>query len=143
MSAAVRFVLDTDSVSYQQLGRPAITARLAQIDPRQVAITVVTVEEQIQGRLAAIRRQRDPAGLPRAYHLLQATTAYFCRVPVLPFDEAALASYRELVRRKVRIGTQDLRIAAIVLARGAILVTSNQRHFAQVIGLAIEDWNIS
>lgn len=142
MSVAARFVLDTDSATYQQLGRPAIVTRLARVDPRQVAVTVVTVEEQVQGRLAAIQRQRDPAGLPRAYELLRATTAYFCQVPILPFDEAALAIYRELVQRRIRIGTRDLRIAAIVLARQAVLVTSNQRHFAQVAGLTIEDWNI-
>jgi tRNA(fMet)-specific endonuclease VapC len=141
MSAAVRFVLDTDAVTYQQRGRPAIVARLAQIDPRQVAVTIATVEEQLQGRRAAIRRQRDPAGLPRAYQLLRETTAYFCRIPVLLFDEAALATYRELLQRKLRIGTQDLRVAAIVLAHRAILVTGNQRHFSWIDGLAIEDWN--
>src|SRR2546421_1930768 len=114
MSAdAVRFVLDTDIVTYHQFGRPAIVARLAQVDPRHVATTVVTLEEQLQGRLASIRRQRDSQGLPRDYQLLQATNAYFCQVPVLPFDEAALTVYRELLGRRLRIGTQDLRIAAI------------------------------
>lgn len=139
----VRFVLDTDSVTYHQLGRAAIVARLARVDPRQVATTVVAVEEQLRGRLAAIRRQQDAQGLPRAYQLLQATNGYFCRVPVLPFDEAALAVYRELRARKLRIGTQDLRIAAIVLAQGATLVTSNRRHFDQIGELPIEDWNAS
>ncbi len=138
---AVRYVLDTDSVTYHQLGRTAILARLGAIDPQHVATTVVTLEEQLQGRLAAIRRQRDAQGVVRAYALLQVTNAYLCRVPVLPFDDAALAVYRELLTRRMRIGTQDLRIAAITLARRATLVTSNQRHFSQITELAIEDWN--
>ena len=137
----VRHVLDTDSVTHHQLGRAAILARLGAIDPQHVATRVVTLEEQLQGRLAAIRRQRDAQGVVRAYALLQVTNAYFCRVPVLPFDDTALAVYRELLTRRMRIGTQDLRIAAITLARRATLVTSNQRHFSQITELPIEDWN--
>lgn len=140
-ASSVRFVLDTDSVTYQQLGRPAITARLARIDPLQVATTIITVEEQLQGWLAAIRRQRAAQGLPRAYEPLQRTSAYFSRIPVLPFDEAALVMYQELLGRKIRIGTQDLRIAAIALAHRATLITSNRRHFDLVAELPVEDWN--
>lgn len=60
---------------------------------------------------------------------------------VLPLDIAAVALYREFVEQKLRIGAQDLKIAAIALSRQAILVTSNRRHFDQIPGLRIEDWN--
>jgi tRNA(fMet)-specific endonuclease VapC len=49
--------------------------------------------------------------------------------------------YRDLVKQKLRIGAEDLKIAAIVLAHQATLVTSNRRHFDQVPGLQVEDWN--
>lgn len=39
-----------------------------------------------------------------------------------------------------RAGTQDLKIAAIVLSVNGILVTRNQRDFARIPGLVIEDW---
>jgi tRNA(fMet)-specific endonuclease VapC len=136
----VRYILDTDTITYHQLGRSAIVARLTQLSPGQVATTVITMEEQLQGRLAAIRRQRDPDRLAQSYRLFQATQSYFCQLPVLPFDEVALARYRGLLEQRVRIGTQDLRIAAITLVNRAILVTSNQRHFGQLADLLIEDW---
>ena len=138
--ARPRYVLDTDIVTHHQLGRSEIVARLAQLAPQQVATTIVTLEEQIQGRLAVIRRQRDLGGLTRSYQAFHATHTYFCRVPVLHFDERAFALYHDLLGQKLRIGTQDLRIAAIALAHDAILVTRNRRHFDQVPGLIIEEW---
>ena len=65
------------------------------------------------------------------------------KINVLPFTVAALTRLTDLRERKVRVGTQDLRIAAIVLSVNGILVTSNRRGFDQVSGLAIEDWNVS
>lgn len=68
---------------------------------------------------------------------------YYCRVPVVPFDESAAAQYRALVAERLHVGTQDLRIAAIALSRDATLVTSNRRDFGRIPGLRIEDWNIA
>jgi len=64
---SVRYVLDTYSVTYQQFNRPAIMQRLAQVAPEQVATTVITMYEQLRGRLAAINRKQDDASLQLAY----------------------------------------------------------------------------
>jgi len=140
MSARLLYILDSDAVSYHQRGYPAIVARISSITPESIATTVVTVEEQFQGRLARIRRQPDLARLVAAYQQLRATQAYFCTIPVLPFDDAAAVQYRRLQARRIRTGTNDLRIASIALARGAILVTSNRRDFERIEELRWEDW---
>ena len=137
------YILDTDTISGQQAHRPTILRRLASVPPTQVFTTVITLREQIRGRLAVIDRMEEDAALIQAYTQLQATVDYFKQVNVLPFTGAALAQLQQLCQQKVRIGTQDLRIAAIVLSVGGILVTSNRRDFAKVPGLLIDDWNVA
>jgi tRNA(fMet)-specific endonuclease VapC len=128
-------------VTFQQAGREPILRRLAAVPAEAVYTTVITLREQMRGRLANLDRAQEGPALVRAYEQLQATLLYFCRVNVLPFTAAAAVSLADLRKQKVRISTQDLRIAAIVLSVNGILVTSNRRDFDQVPGLIIQDWN--
>ena len=64
----------------------------------------------------------------------------------LPFDDLAAEHYARL-RHLLEtagtvIGAYDLLIAAICLAHGCTLVTSNTNEFARVSGLSIEDWQV-
>lgn len=135
------YILDTDSVTFQQAGREPILRRLATVPGDAVYSTVITLREQMRGRLANVDRAPEGPALVRAYEQLQTTLLYFCRVNVLPFTPAAALKLAELRGEKTRLGTQDLRIAAMVLSVGGILVTSNRRDFGLVPGLVIEDWN--
>jgi tRNA(fMet)-specific endonuclease VapC len=136
------YVLDTDTVTFQQAGRETVLRRLAAVPAAMVYTTVITLREQLRGRLAAIDQATEGPVLVRAYEQLQATLLYFNHINVLPLTVAASARLADLREMKVRVGTQDLRIAAIVLSVNGVLVTSNRRDFDQVPGLAIEDWNI-
>jgi tRNA(fMet)-specific endonuclease VapC len=65
-------------------------------------------------------------------------------VQVLEFGELAYDRYIDLIThnaslRKKRL-QQDLRIAAIALSIGATVVTRNQRDFALVPRLTLENW---
>jgi tRNA(fMet)-specific endonuclease VapC len=137
----VRYILDTNAVTYQQLGKPSIVHRLAQFSPDEIGTTVITMYEQLRGRLAAVNRKQSTEELQISFERLQRTQRYYCRVRVLPFDAAAISEYQRLINQGLRIGAQDLQIAAIALAYHAVLVTSNQRHFERVPGLIIEDWS--
>jgi len=73
------------------------------------------------------------------YDLLARTIEDFRRFPLVPYDAAAVVVFDQLKATKLRIGTMDLRIAAIALARKLILVTRNGQDFSLVPGLRIED----
>ncbi|MEH2203003.1 MAG: type II toxin-antitoxin system VapC family toxin [Nostoc sp.] len=60
----------------------------------------------------------------------------------LGFDEYAINCYEDLIRQRIRIGTQDLQIAAITLSMNSILVTRNRKYFEKVPNLHLEDWTI-
>jgi tRNA(fMet)-specific endonuclease VapC len=61
---------------------------------------------------------------------------------VLPFDKQAMNEILDLQKRRTRIGTSDLRIAAIATANGVKLLCRNLRDFRQVPGLEVEDWTV-
>ena len=136
-----QYILDTDTVTHQQMGRESVLRRLTSVSPDLVFTTVVTLREQVRGRLAAVDQASEGDDLLLAYDRLLATVRYFAHVNVLSFTPAAAATLQKLRDQRIRIGTQDLRIAAIVLAVGGTLVASNRRDFEKVPGLTIEDWN--
>ena len=134
------YILDTDHLSLHQRNPHIFLSRLQQLTPDELAITVVTAEEQLRGRLAQIKKAASDTASIEAYRWLRTTIFWLGRYRILDFDEPASGIFKSLRQQKLRVGTQDLRIAAIALATGATLVTRNQRDFGQVIGLELADW---
>lgn len=136
------FVLDTDHISLQQRSHPVVFQRLRSLNPVDtVAVTTITVEERIRGRLEIIRRYHDSPKQVAAYAAFQETLRYFAPWNVFDFSQKAFDQFSDLRQQKIRIGSQDLRIAAITLTVGGTLVTRNRRDFAPKPGLTIEDWS--
>ena len=138
-----RYILDTDHIPLLQQVHPILIQRVSAVNPDDISVTVVTVEEQVRGWLNAIRKtsqSSQPERLIWAYRGLRDVVLYLSRLNLVDFSEDAYAHYLELRRQRIRIGTQDLRIAAIVLAENSILLTRNRRDFVQVPGLVFEDW---
>lgn len=135
------YILDTDQVSLSQREHPRVLQQMAVVGSRHLATTIITVEEQISGRFAVIKRAAAGEKLIGADQDLQNTLGYFTTLTVLPFTAIANAHYEALRRQSIRIGTQDLRIAAIVLSVKGTLVTRNWKDFQRVPGLPLEDWS--
>ncbi|MCC5617247.1 type II toxin-antitoxin system VapC family toxin [Nostoc sp. CHAB 5836] len=137
------WILDTDHVSLFQQRHPVVTQRINALNSEDIAITIITVEEQLRGRFNVIRKASSSDALLLAYAKLQATLEFFKNVRSLAFDEYAINCYEDLIRQRIRIGTQDLRIAAITLSVNGILVSRNRKDFEKVPNLRLEDWTIS
>ncbi len=134
-------VLDTDIASESVHGNVAIRARVAALSQEEVCVTIVTAQEMVAGWLPQLTRQQPAdryvwayAGLRRALHFLRDIT-------ILDFDDAAAREYTRLRATYRRLGTMDLRIAAIALVNNAVVVTRNVSHFGQIEGLGVEDWS--
>jgi tRNA(fMet)-specific endonuclease VapC len=83
------FVLDTDILSLFQRGHPSVVSRCHSHPPSALAVTIITVEEQLSGWYTLIRKARRPEQLPPVYDRLQTTVQFFSGVTILPFSAQA------------------------------------------------------
>jgi tRNA(fMet)-specific endonuclease VapC len=139
------YVLDTDHLSF--LDRPnsdegkRILHRMEDARQDGVATTIVNYEEHTRGWLAFVAKAKSVATLVDAYRRLESHLTVYRSIPVLGFDVRAATRLQDLKSKKPKVGTVDLRIAAIVLVHDATLVTRNRVDFEQVPGLKISDWS--
>jgi tRNA(fMet)-specific endonuclease VapC len=134
-------VLDTDCLTLLLHGHAEICRRAAAHDPAELALTIVTVEETLTGWYSQIRKAKSDEQLIRAYAALQQAVEFCARARILPVAKEAMLHFNDLRPRKLRLGSNDLRIASVVLAHDAVLVTRNLRDFKRVTGLHVTDWS--
>jgi tRNA(fMet)-specific endonuclease VapC len=135
-------VLDTDHFSDWQRDSNAgkrLRVRL-ESTKSQIAVSIVTVEEQMRGWLAEIGRHHDVHQQISAYAKLQRQVEIFAEWLIVPWDRDSADLFVSLRAQGVRIGTLDLKIACMVRTRDAILLTRNTLDFAKVPGLKFENW---
>jgi len=138
-----QYILDTDHVSLWLQEHPFIYSNKLTLVP-SVAVTIITVQELFNGWVVKINSPSQSDNLVELYTKFWTTVEFLRDIQVLNFDPTADKQYRTLLRtypplRKNRI-QKDVRIAAIALSLNAVLVTRNQRDFAQIPGLVLEDW---
>jgi tRNA(fMet)-specific endonuclease VapC len=135
-----RYVLDTDTVVLFQEGNAAVCRRVLARPIDELAISVISVEEQLSGWYTMVRRAKNATALARAYQHLADCVSMLSHFRILPFTESAIEKYEQLAKQKLGVKHMDLRIAAIAIEHAATLVTRNRRDFERVDGLLIEDW---
>jgi tRNA(fMet)-specific endonuclease VapC len=135
------YVLDTDHLSLYGRNHPALIERL-QVDSVDLKTTAINVEEQLRGRLAQVAEAKSGISLTNAYRWLSETVKLLADFEVLQFTEEAQLIYQDFKSRRIRVGTQDLRIASIVIAHNGVLLSRNLRDFEKIPNLMVRDWTI-
>ena len=138
------YIFDTDHLSFiQRNGQEGkqILGKLATMKELVVAVTVITYEEQVRGRLNFLSKAKTLNEQIFAYQGLQQLALDYQSIIIIPFDRAAALEHQRLRKAYPRLGNMDLKIAAISLINNATLLTRNKSDFGQVIELQIEDWS--
>jgi tRNA(fMet)-specific endonuclease VapC len=129
----MRYLLDTDSVSYALRGQGDVANRIKTQRPSELSMSAIT--------LAELRFGADRKGSRKLHGLIDVFAA---AIEVAQFDEGAAAEFGRigslLAERGTPIGEFDILIAAHAVALRCTLVTNNTRHFSKVPGLSLENW---
>ena len=120
------FLLDANICIYLLGGRSEIAAKRVQNCVRGELVTSAVAYAEVM-----IGAERLNAVVP--------ALAFFMQVPVLPFDEAAGDVYSQLPFKR---GSYDRLIASQALSLGLTIVTSNEKDFADVPELLVENWTV-
>ncbi len=105
-----------------------------------VGVAIVTVEERMRGWLAVIAKEKTALRQVGGYRELAKLFDFYQEFEDVPFDEPAARLFDELRAQHLRLGTMDLKIAAIALVNNALLLSANQRDFERVPSLRVANW---
>jgi tRNA(fMet)-specific endonuclease VapC len=129
----MNYLIDTDWVIDHLNQVESVTARLHELAPEGLALSVVSLGELYEG----VYYSRDPEASERSLQRFLNR-----ELTILGIDEETCKRFgRERGRLRTigqRIGDMDLMIAATALQYDLTLLTNNRRHFERIDGLRIE-----
>jgi tRNA(fMet)-specific endonuclease VapC len=137
------YLVDTDIYSLYLRREPTVVESVARHAEDNVAIPIIVVQEIWGGWSTAIVKAKSPEELAHGYTKLTETIDDLKTWKLATYPATAIKRYQTLKNQKLNVGTNDLKIAAIALEAGAIVVTHNVRDFKRIPGLAIEDWAVT
>lgn len=130
----MRYLLDTNIISDLMRNRTGkCAARLAEAGSENVCTSVIVACELRYG-----------VAKKRSVELSRRLQAVLGALEILGLEPPADVAYAQqrtkLEAEGAPIGSNDLLIAAHALAIGATLVTDNDKEFARIAGLKVENW---
>ncbi len=122
----MKFLLDSNTVIDLLIGaKPPLFARVTACDAGDLAVSAISCVEVAHG---------SARGKPPPMSVLE---TFLKQVALVDFDGACVLRYAALPFRR---SSFDRLIAAHALALNLTLVTNNERDFADIPGLRVENW---
>lgn len=135
---AIRYLLDTNICIYiAKHNPPVVRQRFAHHAASELAMSVITLGELRFGAEKSQSRERAVAAINQLESTIQVAVLSEAVGEHYGQIRAALQSTGQV------IGNNDLWLAAHARAEGWVFVTNNEREFARVEGLQIENWAVS
>ena len=126
----MKFLLDTNTVSYYLRGIPATVRHIQSQKPLTLGISAITAMELAYG----VSKRKSPS-------LTNSVQGFLSGIQVLPFDQEAAKQAGEvratLERNGIAISLADSQIAGHALALGLTLISTDE-VFKQVHGLTVK-----
>ncbi len=128
----MRYMLDTNICIYAMLTENEnLNRRLGECQTGDLLMSTVTLAELETGFAKSV----DPTGAHKA------AEAVLDAITVVPFDAAAARAFGRIQAvTPSRRGAYDRQIAAHALSLDLVLVTNNEKDFAGIPGLIVENW---
>jgi tRNA(fMet)-specific endonuclease VapC len=124
----VKYLLDSNIIVYLTMNsNELVVRRAAECDAGDMVTSAIALAEVAYGSM----NEKPPA--------IDQLQAFVQEVPVLNFDYKAALAYASLPFKR---GSYDRLIAAHALSHDLTVVTHNEKHFADVPGLKVENWTV-
>lgn len=124
----MKYLLDSNIIVYLTMNsNENVVRRAAECDEGDLVTSAIAYGEVAYGSL----NEQPPA--------IEQLRAFVEEVPVLDFDYKAALAYASLPFKR---GSFDRLIAAHALSHDLTVVTHDEKHFADVPGLKVENWTI-
>ncbi len=129
------YLLDTDICIYIIKKQPvSVREKFNSTDPTKIFVSSITVAELEYGVSKSSQVDQNSNSLKH----------FLSQLNIVSFDAHAATHYgvirASLEKNGTLIGSLDMMIAAIAKSVDYILITNNEREFARVDGLKIENW---
>ncbi|MDY7027284.1 MAG: type II toxin-antitoxin system VapC family toxin [Spirochaetota bacterium] len=131
----MKYYLDTNICIYYLKGINAnIGRKLFEKHPDDIKIASIVKAELLYGAEKSIRKEEN----------LQKIEEFLFPFEIMPFGNRECNAYAriraDMEKEGEIIGPNDVVIAAVVLENDGTLVTNNEREFARIENLKIENW---
>ena len=122
----MRYLIDTNCCIYLFANSyPALSRRVQATPQGEIGLSAIVFAELALG---SMNGKAPP---------MEALERFLEQMPLLPFDESAARAYSKLPFKR---GRYDRLLAGHALSQGLTIITRNERDFANLPGLKIENW---